>query len=623
MNRRPKAEEKDRPIRLAVVLEDKCKPQLCQLECKRACPVNKQGKMCITVDKSSKISNISEVLCIGCGACQKKCPFNAIRIINLPTSLTKEITHRYRENGFKLHRLPVPRQGSVLGLVGINGIGKSTALGILSGKLKPNLGDFTGGPDWTKILTKFRGSELHKYFTRLIEDDIQVSYKTQYVDKIPRALGDELVSDLMAKHGTEEQQACYYKALELEKLRDRKVKDLSGGELQRFAIALACLKPADVYMFDEPSSYLDVRQRLKVARIIRELSEDRKYVIVVEHDLSILDMMSDYGCVLYGEPGAYGVISHPFTIREAINIFLSGVLPTENMRFRTEALVFKLGERVPQEEEGGEGAKEDKTSLGTYLYPPMRKTWKAFALDVAGGAFTPSEIVVLLGENGMGKTSLVKMLAGEVLPDGLTEEEFRRLRPSLRISTKPQKIVPKYEGTVRSLFLAKAKACLVDTHIAMEVVNPLGVNNLLDRKVKELSGGELQRVAISLCLGKDADLYLIDEPSAYLDSDQRIVVAKAIKRFVLGRKKSAFVVEHDLIMATYMADQVIVFEGEPGVKSRASAPEALGGGMNRFLKMLNVTFRRDPENLRPRINKLNSVKDREQKEKNCYFFESA
>lgn len=103
----------------------------------------KLGKLCIEVDPSSKIAFISEDLCIGCGICPKKCPFEAIQIINLPTNLEKDTTHRYAANAFKLHRLPIPRPGQVLGLVGTNGIGKSTALKILAGKLKPNLGRFS------------------------------------------------------------------------------------------------------------------------------------------------------------------------------------------------------------------------------------------------------------------------------------------------------------------------------------------------------------------------------------------------------------------------------------------------------------------------------------------------
>ncbi|KAI5187215.1 ATP-binding cassette, sub-family E, member 1 [Nematocida homosporus] len=608
--------EKSQLTRLAVVLPDRCKPKLCQLECKRSCPVNRQGKPCISVDKTSTTSSISETLCIGCGACQKQCPFGAIKIINLPTSLSKDIIHRYGPNGFKLHRLPVPRPGKVLGLIGTNGIGKSTALGILAGHFLPNLGKWSEEPSYNALITKYRGSELQTYFKKLMEGKLVVAHKTQYVDQIPRSLKEETVADLMSASGAET--AYYYRELELEKLKDRRVKDLSGGELQRLAIAVTALKPADVYIFDEPTSYLDVRQRIKAASVIRGLCRANNYVIVVEHDLSILDLMSDFGCVLYGSAGAYGVISHPFTIREAINIFLSGVLPTENMRFRPEGLTFKVSEA----NDGSAAALVSPSntepvvgSLGITTYPALCKTWAngGFKLVVEAGSFAAPEIIVLVGENGMGKTTFIKLIAGEIA------SECGAKVPELSLSVKPQKIAPKYTGTVRSLFLAKAKHVLVDTLFTIEVMTPLGIPTLFEKKVSELSGGELQRLAITLCLAKPASLYLIDEPSAYLDSDQRIIVAKAIKRFVTGQKRVAMIVEHDMIMATYMADRVMVFEGTPGVESRANSPGGVVAGMNKFLKSLDVTFRRDAENFRPRINMPNSAKDREQKEANNYF----
>lgn len=163
------------------------------------------GKLCIEVTPDSKIAFISERLCIGCGICPKKCPFGAINIINLPTNLETQVTHRYSANSFKLHRLPTPRPGQVLGLVGTNGIGKSTALKILSGKLKPNLGRYENPPDWEEILKYFRGSELQSmrkclfscpavaevktdYFTKILEDDLKSVVKPQYVDQIPKAV---------------------------------------------------------------------------------------------------------------------------------------------------------------------------------------------------------------------------------------------------------------------------------------------------------------------------------------------------------------------------------------------------------------------------------------------------
>jgi len=151
-------------------------------------------------------------------------------------------------------------------------------------------------------------------------------------------------------------------------------------------------------------------------------------------------------------------------------------------------------------------------------------------------------------------------------------------------------------------------------------MRPLMINELIDQEVQNLSGGELQRVALALCLGKPADVYLIDEPSAYLDSEQRLHAAKVIKRFILHAKKTGFIVEHDFIMATYLADRVIVFEGTPSINTKACSPQSLLTGMNKFLEQLQITFRRDPSNFRPRINKLNSVKDSEQKSSGNYFF---
>lgn len=595
----------DKLTRIAIVSTDKCKPKRCRQECKKSCPVVRMGKLCIEVTPSDKIATISESLCIGCGICVKKCPFEAVAIINLPSNLEKCTTHRYSANSFKLHRLPIPRPGEVLGLVGTNGIGKSTALKILAGKQKPNLGRYVSPPDWTEILAYFRGSELQNYFTKILEDDLKAVIKPQYVDQIPRAVKGS-VQQLLDKKDELKKQQQVCEILDLVKVKDRNVEDLSGGELQRFACAMVCIQDADIFMFDEPSSYLDVKQRLNAARAIRDLLQGNKFIIVVEHDLSVLDYLSDYVCVLYGVPGAYGVVTMPFSVREGINIFLDGFVPTENLRFREDALVFKVSENATE---------EDVKRMTSYDYPTMSKTLGTFKINVTQGKFSDSEILVLLGENGTGKTTFIRMMAGKLEPDTGSGEV-----PALNISFKPQKISPKHQGTTRQLLHDRIRDAYVHPQFVADVMRPLKIDDIIDQEVQNLSGGELQRVALALCLGKPADVYLIDEPSAYLDSEQRLVAAKVIKRFILHAKKTGFVVEHDFIMATYLADRVIVFEGSPSVETTANSPQSLLSGMNKFLEQLRVTFRRDPNNYRPRINKMNSIKDCEQKLSGNFFF---
>lgn len=641
----------EKQSRIAIVNEDKCKPKRCRQECKKSCPVVRMGKLCIEVGPSDPKAVIAETLCIGCGICMKvnkykkvliykiflqitnellisflhlhqSCPFNALKIVNLPSNLEKELVHSYGLNSFKLHRLPIPKPGEVLGLVGSNGVGKSTVLKILSGEIKPNLGQPQNqNLDWSEILSSpnFRGSSLQSYFRHFVQNnnstpEFKTVLKAQWVDQIPKRVSGKVGEILKAQHDKPNTEKITQQ-LQLEHLLDRDISLLSGGELQRFACTLTCLQNANVFMFDEPTSFLDVKQRILIAQAIRSLTSQApdKYVVVVEHDLSILDYLSDSICVLYGVPGAYGVVTMPISVREGINIFLDGFIPRENLRFREESINFRnVGDPAPET--------DVKRSL-KHEYPKMQKTFpqSKFALEVAPGNFSESEIIVLLGENGTGKTTFIQLLAGKLKSD-LGQSETEHQLPELQVSYKPQTISPKFPGTVRQLLQARIPKVYVYPQFATEVLKPLGVDTLFENKVETLSGGELQRVALTLCLGKPADIYLIDEPSAYLDSEQRLIAAKVIKRFIFNEKKTAFVVEHDFIMGTYLADKVIVFEGQPGLKAKANSPQGLVEGMNKFLESLKVTFRRDPVSFRPRINKLDSVKDVEQKREGNYFF---
>lgn len=349
---RRKTKEDDENTRIAIVNTDRCKPKKCAQECKKKCPINKSGKQCIIVEKTSVKTEIAEVLCTGCGICVKVCPFEALRIINLPKGIPNMTIHRYGVNMFKLFRLPTPKVGQVLGIVGTNGIGKSTALQILSAKMmKPNLGKYDDPPQWTDILKFFRGSELQSYFTKCLEDNFKTCYKPQYVDLIPKT-ATGLVKDIIAKKDQRDMADYYIEAFEMQSVLERNVKHLSGGELQRFAILIVLIQSGNVFMIDEPTSYLDVKQRLIVSNKISEmktLNDNSNYVIVVEHDLSTLDYLSDLVCVLYGNASAYGVVTMPMSVREGINAFLEGFIQTENMRFRDEELTFKIRDNLEEE----------------------------------------------------------------------------------------------------------------------------------------------------------------------------------------------------------------------------------------------------------------------------------
>jgi len=390
---------------------------------------------------------------------------------------------------------------------------------------------------------------------------------------------------------------------------NRKIGVLSGGELQRFSIALILMQFGDVLLIDEFSSYLDIKQKIQVANVIKNMTqqETKNFVLMTEHDLSIIDYMSDSVCCLYGKAGAYGIVSIPFTVKEGVNIFLSGYIPSENVRFRESSITFS-------------SMKEDFLDLplnfkSSFDYPEMKKKIGNFDLSIESGKFNNSDIIVLMGENGMGKTSFVKIIGGLLKPD-----QGQLSLKSFSISYKPQKISPSFNGTVKSLLLEKIGNFLFDPSFKETILKPFEVESLMSKEVNKLSGGELQRVAILLCLGKNSQIYLMDEPSAYLDAEKRIVISKAIKKFVKNSGKILFIVEHDFLMATYLGDKVIVFEGKPGVCSIAKSPQNMKKGVNNFLKEMNITFRRDPVNFRPRINKLNSVKDKEQKKQGRFLY---
>ncbi|MEM2202310.1 MAG: ribosome biogenesis/translation initiation ATPase RLI [Candidatus Bathyarchaeia archaeon] len=587
--------------RVAVLDSDKCKPRRCGKQCQRFCPMVRSHVEAIRFENTKPL--IVEALCSGCGICVKKCPFNAISIVNLPDELEKECSHRFGPNTFKLYRLPTPLPGTVLGLLGKNGMGKTTTLKILSGEVRPNLGNYENPPSWGDIIRYFRGSVLQEYFQRMSEGKLKVVHKPQYVDRIARTVSGR-VGELLKKVDERGVLENVAKRLELENTWNRPLEALSGGELQRVAVAAAICKEADVYLFDEPSSYLDVKQRLEVARAIRSLKREEKIVVVAEHDLATIDYLSDQICILYGEAGVYGIVSHVHGVRTGINIYLQGYLPDENVRFRKEAIMFHEKPPTISFDAGETILKWDK----------MEKTYEGFKLVAYPGEIRKGEIIGILGPNGIGKTTFVKILAGlEKTDEG---KEFKELT----VSYKPQYISAGYEGTVQELLISIAKEDFTSSWYKAEILQPLSIVPLLERNIAELSGGELQKVAIAACLSRKAELYLFDEPSAYLDVEERLNMARTIRRVIEARNATAFVVEHDVVAQDFIADRLMVFTGEPGIKGIANPPTSLRDGMNAFLKEMNVTFRRDPVTKRPRVNKEGSKLDKYQKEIGEYYY---
>ena len=597
--------------RIAVIHKDKCNPLGCgNYLCAKLCPVNRTGEDCVKEgDDTTTKAIIDEVLCTGCGICPKRCPYGAIEIINLPTSLNKSPIHRFGENSFALFSLPIPLFGKVAGVLGRNGIGKSTAFKILAGLFKANLGQYDKEITNKDVLEYFKGTQMQAFLEELFKGNITLSYKPQQVGLIPKnfkGTTKELLkkANSNTKDDSDKQIQEVAKALDLTPYLDRNISELSGGELQRTVIAATVLKDANLILFDEPSSYLDIKQRIKVSQFIRSLAENKNKsqnqnaVMVIEHDLIILDFMTDLLNIMYGHDAVYGIVSGVKNTREGINQFLDGQLKEENVRFRSTPLKF----------EGGVD-KGETLPVELISWEDLKLKYEHFALNANSGTIYKNEVIGILGENGIGKSSFIKMLAG------LQKPSSGSLNEEISVSYKGQYLDYQDDETLVAEFLH-----LAVTNYSTQLVKPLSLDKYLTKKLNELSGGELQRVVVAKTLAQEADLYLLDEPSAYLDIEQRLLITKVIKRFAIEKETTVLVVDHDLMFLDNISDRLMVFTGKPGIEGNLQGPMGKVEGMNTFLKELGITLRRDPQSKRPRINKPGSVKDREQRAANKLYY---
>lgn len=587
---------------IVTIDQEKIEPDLARETVINFDPLNRSGKEGgFYLDENGELHIDDEDVMEAHRMAIKKYPYdNAIRMVQLISEEEGEPLHQFGQNTFRLYGAPAPEEGNVVGILGENGIGKSTALNILTGDLKPNLGRYDEEVDWKEVQERFRGTGLQEHFDKLANGEVDAAVKPQQVERMPNAY-DGKVKDLLSKAAerkTVEEIAGEY---EVRKLLDRELEELSGGELQRVAIASTALKEAELYVFDEPSSFLDVRQRLKIGRKIRELAEEENAaVLVVEHDLATLDLVSDRIHVFYGDAGSYGMVSNALSSKEGVNQYLEGMLESHNLRIRDEPIKFKKTKRSQVEKK--------RTVLD---YPRLEKDFgeDEFSLEVEKGEVNREEVMGIFGENGLGKTVFAKMLAGAIEPDNTEELDFS-------ISYKPQYLEAQDE-TVREAVSKHVNP--ENKRFEVRIAEPLGLKDLYDQPLEELSGGELQRVGVAICLAKDADVYLLDEPSAYMDVEARVELGRTLKRFARKTEQPLMVIDHDLMLLDYISDRGVVFTGEPGIHGEAESPERIENAMNEFLKDVGITYRKDEEANRPRANKPGSQKDKKQRESGEYY----
>ncbi len=619
---------------------DLCSLNSCGQPCVKKCPISisnqrkkqhqKKDEVPIRYKKSTDKMIIIDEICIKCGICLNVCPRNAIYSIYLLDEPDDDlINHEYpintdniktlnvpneKNHGFRLYGLPTLISGKVTGLCGPNGIGKSTVLNVLSGNLKMNFGN-TEDKDlkWRELLKHVKESEMRQHFQEIVSEQRHIAYKQQVLKIFFEKYKQKKIKDILRdqKHINDNFYNRIIKYLDITAIADRFLNQCSGGELQRFAIASVLIQNADCYLIDEPCTFLDVKKRIKLAELLQDrargFGSKKEYpILVVEHDLAILDYMSDVIHLFYGSPHEFGVMSRIQTTKNGINSYLNGFLKTENIQFRKK----KIGFRRSVSDRSWENARIFVN------YDKLTKTFDGFQLIVGPGTIYEGEILGIVGENGTGKSTFAKIITGELKPD--EDSAFKTI--DRYVSYKPQYITQDFEGNAKEFIMQNSQNYDFSENMKLLLYSPLGVDKYFETPVKDLSGGQLQRLYIAACLAKRAELYILDEPSAYLDVEERLHISSIIRAVTKRNSATTIVIEHDIAIIDALSDRLLLFTGSPGKNGKTMGPLSKREGMNEFLKILDITFRRDEETGRARINKKNSSIDKRQRSANEYFY---